>query len=45
MVVLDLKSYTELTDDIEIKLDEADRAAETDGTRLSHEDVFAAFKS
>ena len=30
MVVMDLQQYAALTDDIELKLDEADKAAEAD---------------
>lgn len=40
MVVISLEEYSRLTDDIEMKLDEADRAAELDDTRLSHNEVF-----
>lgn len=40
MVVLSLEEYSALTDEIEIKLDEADRAAADDNTRYSEEDVF-----
>ena len=41
MVVLSLETYSRLTDNVEIALDEADRIAEKDGRRLSHEEVFA----
>ena len=41
MVVLSLEQYTALTQDIEMKLDEADKAAETNPERLTHEEVFA----
>lgn len=41
MVVLDLKQYAALTDDIEMKLDEADMAAEADGIRYSADEVFS----
>ncbi|MDR1271480.1 MAG: type II toxin-antitoxin system Phd/YefM family antitoxin [Clostridiales Family XIII bacterium] len=40
MVVLSLEKYAELTDDIEFKLDEADRAAALSDERLSHKEVF-----
>lgn len=40
MVVISLEEYSKLTDDLEVKLDEADRAAERDAVRLSHEEVF-----
>ena len=41
MVVISLEKYAELTDDVEIKLDEADRAAALDDTRYTHEEVFS----
>ncbi|MCD8105767.1 MAG: type II toxin-antitoxin system Phd/YefM family antitoxin [Lachnospiraceae bacterium] len=41
MVVLSLEQYSALTDDIEVKLDEADRQAAFTTERLSHETVFA----
>ncbi|MDR0596098.1 MAG: type II toxin-antitoxin system Phd/YefM family antitoxin [Clostridiales Family XIII bacterium] len=44
MVVLSLEKYAELTDDIELKLDEADRAAAMTGERLTHEDVFGKYR-
>ncbi len=40
MVVLSLEQYAALTDEIELKLDEADKAAEEDNTRYTEEDVF-----
>lgn len=40
MVVLSLEKYSELTDGIELKLDEADRVAEETQIRLSHQEVF-----
>jgi prevent-host-death family protein len=45
MVVLNLEKYAELTDDIELKLDEADRAAESTPVRYSHDEVFSRFKA
>ena len=45
MVVLSLRQYADLTDEVELKLDEADRAAELSGTRLSHDDVFASLRA
>ena len=36
----DLPEYAECTCDVETALDEADRMAEEDRTRLSHEEVF-----
>lgn len=41
MVVLSLEEYARLTDDVEMKLDEADKQAEMTKERLSHETVFA----
>ena len=40
MVVMDLQQYAALTDDIELKLDEADKAAEADDERYTAEEVF-----
>ena len=40
MVVLSLQAYANLTDNIEMKLDEADRQASMTEERLSHESVF-----
>ncbi|MDD4592090.1 MAG: type II toxin-antitoxin system prevent-host-death family antitoxin [Parabacteroides sp.] len=40
MVVLSLEQYAALTDEIEIKLDEADKAATADNTRYSEDEVF-----
>ena len=40
MVVMSLEKYAELTDDIELKLDEADRAAAATDARYTHEEVF-----
>ena len=48
MVVLSLEEYaslTSLTDNIEIKLDEADRQAAGTDERLSHESVFKNARS
>ena len=36
--------YAELTDDLEMKLDEADREAALSATRLSHKDVFEKYQ-
>jgi prevent-host-death family protein len=44
MVVLSLRKYAELTDDIEFKLDEADRVAETTNIRYTHSEVFSRLK-
>ena len=40
MVVLSLEQYAALTDEIELRLDEAARAAEIDSARYTAEDVF-----
>ncbi len=45
MVVVSLEKYAELTDDIELKLDEADRAAALSDVRYSHEEVFSRLKA
>ena len=41
MVVLSLEEYAQLTENIEMKLDEADHQAATTNERLSHNDVFS----
>lgn len=40
MVVLSLEQYAALTDEIEMKLDEADKAAAADSARYTEEEVF-----
>jgi prevent-host-death family protein len=45
MVVMSLEKYAELTDDIEIKLDEADRAATLSDIRHTHEEVFSRLRT
>ena len=40
MVVMSLETFANLTNDIEMKLDEADKQAALDDTRYSHDDVF-----
>ena len=40
MVVLSLEQYSQLTDDVELALDEADRAADLSDTRYSADEVF-----
>ncbi|MDD5944698.1 MAG: type II toxin-antitoxin system Phd/YefM family antitoxin [Clostridia bacterium] len=40
MVLLSLEQYEKLTDNIEMKLDEADRMAEVSDKRLTHDEVF-----
>jgi len=44
MVVMSLESYSRLTDDVEYKLDEADRQAEETSVRLTHEEVFSKIR-
>lgn len=44
MVVLSLDAYSRLTDGVELALDEADRMAMEDKTRLSHEEVFGGLR-
>lgn len=41
MVVLSLEQYTALTDDVELKLDEADKAAAADDARYTEKEVFS----
>jgi prevent-host-death family protein len=45
MVVLSLEKYAELTDDTELKLDEADKEAEATDSRYSHDEVFSRVRS
>ena len=45
MVVLSLEEYANLTDNIEMKLDEADRQAAMTEERLLHEIVFSNVRS
>lgn len=40
MVVLSLEQYSKMTEDIEMKLDEADKQAAESDIRLSHNEVF-----
>ena len=44
MVVMSLETYSQLTEGVERALDEADRLAELDSKRLSHEEVFDNLK-
>jgi prevent-host-death family protein len=44
MVMLSLAQYARLSDDVELKLDEADVAAETSTMRYSHDEVFSRLK-
>ena len=45
MVVLSLEQYAALTDEIELRLDEADRAAELDSARYTEEEVFGRVRA
>ena len=45
MVILNLQQYADLTQDIELKLDEADIAAENNHIRREHKDVFKRLKN
>ena len=44
MVVMSLEKFAELTDETELKLDEADRAAAVSDVRYTHEEVFSRLK-
>jgi len=46
-VIMSLEKYSEITEDndyIEMKLDEADRAAEESDVRFTHEEVFSRLR-
>lgn len=43
MVLLSLETFASLTSNIELKLDEADKAAALSDRRLSHTDVFGKY--
>lgn len=45
MVVLSLEQYAALTDEVELRLDEADRAAAADSIRYTEEEVFGRVRS
>ncbi len=45
MVVLSLEEYAQLTENVELKLDEADYQASTTNERLSHEAVFSSVRA
>jgi prevent-host-death family protein len=45
MVVLSLEEYAQLTENVEVKLDEADHQALTTNERLSHEAVFSSVRA
>ena len=44
MVVMSLDKYAELTNDIELKLNEADYAAAVSDVRYTHDEVFSRLK-
>ena len=44
MVVMSLEKYAELTDDIELMLDEADYAAAVSDVRYTHKEVFSRLR-
>ncbi len=45
MVVLNLQQYADLTQDIDLKLDEADIMAKESAVRYEHKDVFSRLKN
>jgi len=45
MVVLSLQQYAELTNDIELKLDEADKEENLNDTRYTNKEVFSRAKA
>lgn len=45
MVVLSLEQYAALTDEVELRLDEADRAAAADSVRYTEEELFGRVRS
>ncbi|MFZ3130081.1 MAG: type II toxin-antitoxin system Phd/YefM family antitoxin [Desulfosporosinus sp.] len=45
MVVLSLEKYAELTDDLELKLDAADREADLTDVRYTHDEVFSRVRA
>ncbi len=44
MVVLSIEEYSRLTNALELALDEADRLAESNSSRLTHDEVFHNFR-
>ncbi len=44
MVVLSLEAYSKLTNGVEAALDEADRMADIDSRRMTHNEVFSKLK-
>ena len=45
MVILNLRQYADLTQDIELKLDEADIAARNSNVRCDHKNVFKRLRN
>lgn len=45
MVVLSLEEYAQLTENVEMQLDEADHQASTTNERLSHDEVFSSVRT
>ena len=45
MVVLSIEQYSELIDNVEAKLDEADRLAAASDKRLLHDEVFGKLRA
>lgn len=45
MVVMSIEQFSQLTDLTELKLDEADRIAETSDVRLTHSELFDNIRS
>jgi prevent-host-death family protein len=45
MVVMSLGKYAELTDDVELMLDEEDYAAAVSAVRYTHDEVFSRLKA
>ena len=45
MVVLNLEQYAALTDEAEMKLDEADKAAAADSVRYTEDEVFSRVRN
>ena len=45
MVVMSLPMYESLTNDLELRLDEADAQAKSTSERFSHDDVFSAVRA
>ena len=44
MVVLSLEEYSKLTDGVEVALDQADKLADEDSKRMTHDEVFGNLK-